>query len=151
MAFGLTQLGMAASNLREKALAYESVEWLTNSYWSPAMVSQHDPGDILNLDISGGLPAVIINMLVQSSEPEAPGAPWRISLLPCLPDKWSSGSLKGVRCRGGFEVSLRWVHGTVTGLEVISLRDERCEVEYNGVVEEPTFDAGRWIQTFPEA
>lgn len=145
MAFGLTQLGMAASWLRQKALAYECVEWLTNSYWSPAMVSQHDPGDILNLDISGGLPAVIINMLVQSREPRAPGSPWRISLLPCLPDAWPSGSLEGVRCRGGFEVSLAWARGSVTRLEVTSLRGERCEVAYNGTVEEAAFDHGHWM------
>lgn len=129
MAFGLTQLGMSASNLRDKELAYECVEWLVNSYWSPAMVSQHDPGDILNLDISGGLPAVIMNMLVQSSEPEEPGAPWRISLLPCLPDQWPAGSLKGVRCRGGFEVSLVWKDGEVTDHTIVSLRGEPCLVE----------------------
>lgn len=132
MAFGLVQLGMAATYLRDKALAYECVEWLVNSYWSPAMVSQHDPGEILNLDISGGLPAVIMNMLVQSFEPEQPGGPWQLSLLPCLPAQWPSGSIEGVRCRGGFEVALQWTESMVTELAIKSLRGEPCTVEYNG-------------------
>lgn len=132
MAFGLTQLGMSASNLRDKELAYECVEWLVNSYWSPAMVSQHDPGNILNLDISGGLPAVILNMLVQSSEPRAPGGPWRITLLPCRPDQWPNGSLTGVRCRGGFDVAFAWDGDGLSQLTVTSLRGEPCVVDCNG-------------------
>jgi alpha-L-fucosidase 2 len=136
MAFGIVQLGMAASYLRDRALACECVEWLTNSYWSPAMVSRHDPGEILNLDISGGLPAVIINMLVQSQEPSASGGPWPIAILPCLPDAWPGGSLHGVRCRGGFEVSLAWAGGCVTSLKITGLRGERCVVECNGRFEE---------------
>ncbi len=147
MAFGLTQLGVSASYLRDTRLAYECVEWLVNSYWSPAMVSQHDPGNILNLDISGGLPAVIITMLVQSFEPKAPDAPWRISVLPCLPDEWPDGSLEGVRRRGGFEVSIQWSRGALHRMEIVSLRGERCEVEHNGRVEEPRFEGGRWVST----
>jgi len=148
MAFGLTQLGMSAAYLRDTSHAYECVEWMTNGYWSPAMVSQHDPGDILNTDISGGLPAVIMTMLVQSFEPAAAGAPWRISILPCLPAEWPHGSLEGVRCRGGFEVSIAWSDGALTELKITSLRDERCEVEYNGRSEEAEFTQGRWTRGF---
>ncbi len=150
MAFGLTQLGMSASYLRDTRLAYECVEWLVNSYWSPAMVSQHDPGDILNLDISGGLPAVIITMLVQSFEPKAAGTPWRIAVLPCRPDEWPEGSIEGVRCRGGFEVSIRWSAGSLKRMEIVSLRGERCEVEYDARVEEVRFDDGRWVYALTE-
>ena len=142
MAFGIVQLGMSASYLRDTKRAYECVEWLTNSYWSPAMVSQHDPGNILNLDISGGLPAVIMNMLVQSFEPEAPGGPWRITVLPCLPEQWSNGSLKGIRCRGGFEVSLLWADHQVSDLSVTSLRGEPCEIHCDGRVQKLSLPQG---------
>jgi len=151
MAFGLVQLGMSAAYLRDTAHAYECVQWLMNSYWSPAMVSQHDPGEILNTDISGGLPALIITMLVQSFEPAAPGSPWRIVILPCLPREWPDGSLRGVRCRGGFEVSVEWARRTVGRLEVTSLRGERCEVELDGRVELPVFSGGRWVFAPSEA
>lgn len=142
MAFGLVQLGMAASNLRDTELARECVEWLVNAYWSPTMVSQHDPGEILNLDISGGLPAVVLNMLVQSAEPETPDRPWSVTLLPCLPDRWQDGSLAGVRCKGGFELSFAWVDGRVTTIELTSLRGGRCAVAFNGTHEEITLPPG---------
>lgn len=142
MAFGLTQLGMSASYLRETELAYECVEWLTNSYWSPAMVSQHDPGDILNLDISGGLPAVVINMLLQSHPPKSSGESCQIIALPCLPQEWPDGSLKGARCRGGFEVSLTWNDGLLGSLELTSLRGQSCVVEYDGRTEELRLNQG---------
>lgn len=142
MAFGLTQLGLAASNLRNADLAYECVEWLTNSYWSPAMVSTHDPHRILNLDISGGLVAVVINMLLQSTAPENAGDPWKMSILPALPGQWQDGSLKGARCRGGFGVALSWRKGELEKVTIESLRGELCLVEYNGESRELSLAAG---------
>jgi len=129
MAFGFTQLGMSAAHLGDTALAYESVEYLVNSYWSPAMVSQHNPHDVLNLDISGGLPAVIITMLIQSLLPEEPGGPSVIRLLPCLPDAWPAGSLRGVRCRGGFEVDVQWKGGSLDTVMIRSLLGAPCRVD----------------------
>ena len=130
MAFGFTQLGMSAAYLGDLPLAYESLEYLVNSYWSPAMASLHNVKDVFNLDISGGLPAVIITMLVQSFLPEEPGAPWQIKLLPCLPEQWPKGRLKGVRCRGGFELDISWDNGKLTEVSITSLRGEPCSIEY---------------------
>jgi hypothetical protein len=135
MAFGIVQLGMAAAHLGDTALAYECVEYLVNNYWSPVMVSQHNRyefPDVLNMDISGGLPAVIIMMLVQSGLPVTGASgecEWPIRLLPCLPDAWPRGSLKGVRCRGGFEINIEWAQGELACARVTSLRGETCRVE----------------------
>jgi alpha-L-fucosidase 2 len=126
MAFGFTQFGLAAAHLGDTMHAYECVEYLVNAYWSPIMVSQHNHEpygpDVLNLDISGGLPAVIIAMLVQSQLPDDSGAPWRIRLLPCLPPAWPAGSLTGVRCRGGLVVDITWQKGTLDTVVITSLR-----------------------------
>ena len=51
-------------------------------------------------------------------------------MLPCLPDAWAGGELRGVRCRGGFEVDLAWADGRLTEARVTSLRGEACRVEY---------------------
>lgn len=139
MAFGFTQLGLAAAHLGDTPLAYESVEYLVNSYWSPAMTSQHnryEHPDVLNMDISGGLPALVITMLVQSEVQEAEdtgqktGDAYVIRLLPCLPDAWPRGTLRGVRCRGGFEVDLGWEGGRLRNVTVLSLRGGACRLSY---------------------
>jgi alpha-L-fucosidase 2 len=102
MSFGLVQLGQAAASLGEAELAYEVVDMLANVYWRSNMVSTHNPDSIFNVDICGGMPAVIIKMLVASE----PGA---IKLLPALPKQWPSGVIEGVLCRGQVEVRrLKW-------------------------------------------
>jgi hypothetical protein len=102
MAFGLVQLGQAASSLRDAALSYDVVDWLANNYWYPNFVTTHNPKSLFNTDLCGGLPAIIIKMLADSQ----PG--W-IELLPALPKQWPAGRIEGVRCRGQIELrSLVW-------------------------------------------
>jgi hypothetical protein len=102
MSFGLVQLGQAAASLGEADLAYEVVDMLANVYWWPNMVSTHNPDSIFNVDICGGMPAVIIKMLIASE----PGA---IELLPALPKQWPSGVVEGLLCRGQIEIKkLSW-------------------------------------------
>jgi alpha-L-fucosidase 2 len=104
MAFGLVQKGLAAAHIGDTEHAYECVDWLCNSYWSPALTSYHDPGEIFNVDICGGLPAVVTEMLVQSS---AEG----ITLLPALPGQWPEGQIRGVGTRCGVTIDLVWKEG----------------------------------------
>jgi len=101
MAFGLVQKGLAAAHLNDTKHAYECVEWLCSSYWSPSFTSYHDPGEIFNVDICGGLPAVVVDMIVQSSSKT-------IDLLPALPDQWKDGSIKGAWTRSGIALDLVW-------------------------------------------
>jgi hypothetical protein len=54
------------------------------------------------MDISGGMPSVIIKMLVASD-------PGKIQLLPALPKAWPTGTIEGALCRGQIEVKrLHW-------------------------------------------
>lgn len=102
MAFGFVGLGLAAARLGEADLARECVEWLARDHWRPNAVSTHDADAIFNVDASGGLPAVVLEMLVQSQ-------PNELALLPALPAAWPSGTVRGVRARGGVVVErLSW-------------------------------------------
>jgi hypothetical protein len=101
MAFGLVQIGLAAAHIGDTEHAYECVDYLCNSYWSPAFTSYHDPGEIFNVDISGGLPAVVTDMLLQSTANE-------VTLLPALPEQWPEGEINGVWTRSGATVDLVW-------------------------------------------
>ena len=130
MAFGFTQLGISAAHLGDLPLAYESVEYLVNSYWSVMMASFHNVGDVFNVDISGGLPAVVMTMLVQANEGSQVGEPWEINLLPCLPKEWPNGKLLGTRCRGGFELDIIWSNGALEKVIMKSLRGEPCDIQY---------------------
>ena len=102
MSFGLVQLGQAATSLGEGELAYECLQYLVNRFWLNNLASMHNHKTLFNMDISGGMPAVIIKMLVASK-------PGEISLLPALPNKFQKGTIEGVLCRGQVEiVNLSW-------------------------------------------
>jgi len=123
MAFGLVQLGLAAAHIKDTKHAYECVDWLCNSYWSPAFTSYHDPGEIFNMDISGGLPAVVEEMVLQSSSD-------RIELLPALPSKWPVGQVKGALTRCGVEVDFSWKNGKPDQVNLKADRDTDFELVY---------------------
>jgi len=107
MAFGISQLGQAATSLGESELAYQALGRLVNNYWLNNLASTHNPGRAFNMDISGSLPAVMLKMLLES-------APGEVTLLPALPKEWPTGTLEGALCRGQIEVErLQWWPGRI--------------------------------------
>jgi len=98
MAFGAVQIGLAASSLGEAETCREVVDWLANLYWTPALTSTHNAHSLFNTDICGGLPAVIIKMLLASEVGS-------LELLPALPSQWPKGRIEGVQARG--QVTIR--------------------------------------------
>ena len=78
-------------------------------------------GKALQVDGTLGVTAAITEMLVQSHE-------GFIHLLPALPDDWSTGELKGVCARGGFELAFSWDQGKVKHLSVLSRAGEPCRL-----------------------
>ena len=117
MSFGLVQLGQAATSLGEGELAYSCLSHLVNRFWLNNLASMHNHRSLFNMDISGGMPAVIIKMLVASDV-------GKVQLLPALPAAWPSGCIEGVLCRGAIEIqSLRWDGKRV----VVTLRSNRSQ------------------------
>ena len=90
------------------------------------------------VDGSFGATAAVAEMLLQShSGATGPdrgnrGGPEigdsEIDLLPALPSAWPSGSVRGLRGRGGFEVDIAWADGRITAAAVRSALGLPCRL-----------------------
>ena len=69
------------------------------------------------IDGNLGCTAAIAEMLLQSHERTADGRRV-LRLLPALPKAWASGSVKGLRARGGYTVDMTWENGRITGRDI---------------------------------
>jgi hypothetical protein len=136
MSFGLVQLGQAAASLGEGELAYECLQHLVNRFWLNNLASMHNHRSLFNMDISGGMPAVLIKMLVASD-------PGKICLLPALPAKFPEGSIEGILCRGQVEIkNLTWDQKGIK-VTLLSKKVQKLTLEMPSVVEKISVTAGK--------
>lgn len=80
-------------------------------------------GAVFQIDGNFGGAAAILEMLVQGRDDY-------IKLLPALPKNFSEGSVKGLRLRGGYELSMEWKDMKVTAWDIMNIKstDEKREI-----------------------
>jgi alpha-L-fucosidase 2 len=102
----------------------------------PNMLDAHPP---FQIDGNFGGTSGITELLLQSHGGE-------VHLLPALPRAWSTGSVTGLRARGGFEVDITWRDGVLTQAKLRSARGGSCVVRVGDKTVNVTLAAGGAVE-----
>jgi alpha-L-fucosidase 2 len=105
--------------------AHEHILQFMNRQIAPNLFDKVFGGGPFQIDGNFGYTAGVCEMLLQSHAGE-------IALLPALPKAWPSGSVKGLRARGGFTVYIEWKDGRVSSWRITSAEPREVKVRING-------------------
>ncbi|MBB3111721.1 alpha-L-fucosidase 2 [Paenibacillus phyllosphaerae] len=127
--FTLAQFAASYARLHDGESAYEHLSYLIGELCFDNLLTYSKAGiagaetNIFVADGNFGGTSAIAEMLLQSHAGE-------IHLLPALPSKWASGSVKGLRARGNAEVDIVWRDGELVDAVVKAYSSVDTQLRY---------------------
>ena len=118
--------------------AYENIKALLAKSTAKNLFDYHPP---FQIDGNFGGTAGIAETLMQSHETDESGVTI-IRLLPALPSEWPTGSVSGLKARGGFEVDVVWRNGALESVSIMSKEDKTCKLQIGDVTMSVEVSAG---------
>ncbi len=115
---------------------YENLKKLLGNSTNPNMFDNHPP---FQIDGNFGGTAAIAEALLQCKN----GV---IYLLPALPKEWRSGSIKGLRAKGGVTVDMAWEEGRLKTASLTADRDINAKVVIDKMMRETELKKGETIR-----
>ena len=108
------------ARLQDAEGAYGMLRQLLQKSTLPNLFDDHPP---FQIDGNFGASAAFTEMLLQSHE-------GYLELLPALPRAWHSGQIKGLRARGGLELDIYWLSGSLQSVKLVAKKACRLELGY---------------------
>jgi alpha-L-fucosidase 2 len=121
------------ARLRDSEQAHAYLQRLIGRNTFPNFMDSCWPGRLFQIDGNFAGTAGIAEILLQSHVYRR-GTGFEIDLLPALPEAWPTGSVKGLRARGGFVVDIAWKNGRLTEAVIRSDRGRSATVRYGDTV-----------------
>jgi alpha-L-fucosidase 2 len=122
---GLIFAGLAAAHTFESEVVERVVNYSVRWFWSTGMAAFVNRDNGIQLDACGSFPYLCASALVYSD-------PGLIRFFPARPPQWSSGSIKGVRLRGGITLrELTWQGGKARAV-LVADQDQHVTILWPG-------------------
>jgi len=111
------------ARLRDAGQAHYYANRLVSQNAMPNLMDGYNRGRLFQIDANFSGTAGVAEMLLQSHANE-------IHLLPALPEEWPTGSVTGLKARGGFVVDIEWENRRLTEAVIHSLAGRPGVVRY---------------------
>jgi alpha-L-fucosidase 2 len=114
-------------------MAHEHIQLLLQKSISNNLFDSHPP---FQIDGNFGYTAGVTEMLLQSHEEN------KIRILPALPKAWKTGSVKGLKARGGLTLDIYWENNRLDKVVISSKINNKFNLIYKDEIEQIEMQSG---------